>query len=76
MLAAGTGIAPMIQIVQRVLKDEEEETRIRLLFSCKTYENILLKDRLDDYSRNWNFSVKYFLSQVNPVDSPAGLSKP
>jgi len=65
LIAAGTGIAPMMQIIQSILENEEDETIVRLLFACKCHSDILLKKQLDEWSYFWNFSVLYILSQVN-----------
>lgn len=64
MVAAGTGIAPMVQVIQKILADNTDDTRIRLLYSCRQYDDILLKNRVEDWQRFWNFSVCYFLSKV------------
>ncbi|CAH1244290.1 CYB5RL [Branchiostoma lanceolatum] len=63
MVAAGTGITPMLQVARRVLGNEEDETLVRLLYACRRYQDILLKDVLDNLAAFWNFSVSYYLSQ-------------
>ena len=65
MLAVGTGIAPMAQIIQTVLNNEEDETMVTLLYGCKTYQDILLKSQINNWSRYWNFTCSYYLSQVS-----------
>lgn len=66
MLACGTGIAPMIQIARAIVENEEEETIIRCLYSCKTQHQILAKRELDNFADYWNFTVVYFLSRSSP----------
>ncbi|XP_069126217.1 LOW QUALITY PROTEIN: NADH-cytochrome b5 reductase-like [Argopecten irradians] len=63
MLAAGSGIAPMAQVIQGILNNEEDDTRIRLLYACRSYSDILMKSQLDEWAEFWNFSVLYVLSQ-------------
>lgn len=63
MLAVGTGIAPMSQVIQTVLKNNDDDTMITLLYGCRTYTDILLKSELDDWARYWNFSCTFCLSQ-------------
>ena len=63
MIACGTGIAPMIQLIRQILNDKDDYTKIRLLYSSRTQDDILLKDFLDTFTDYWNFSVKYFLSR-------------
>lgn len=68
LLAAGTGIAPMSQIIQGILGNEEDDTMIQMLYACKSYNQILMKTELNDWSSFWNFSVTYVLSQVTEID--------
>ncbi|XP_031555005.1 NADH-cytochrome b5 reductase-like [Actinia tenebrosa] len=63
MLAAGTGIAPMIQVLQSILDNDDDETRISLLYTCRTYQEILMKDVLDVSTDHWNFNVMYVISR-------------
>ncbi|XP_071118719.1 NADH-cytochrome b5 reductase-like [Haliotis cracherodii] len=69
LLAAGTGIAPMSQVIQGIVGDEDEETRVRLIYACRTYADILMKAELDAWSSFWNFSVTYALSQETDESS-------
>ena len=44
---------------QAILKDKEDETRVRLVFANQTEEDILLRPELDAFAqvgaiRNWN----------------------
>lgn len=71
MLAAGTGIAPMLQVIQDIVTNEDDETFIQLVYSSRTYDDILMKDTLDEFKAYWNFSILYVLSQ----ESKAGQSK-
>lgn len=68
LLAAGTGIAPMSQIIQGILGNEEDDTMIQMFYACKSYNQILVKTELNDWSSFWNFSVTYVLSQVYEID--------
>ncbi|KAK2155937.1 hypothetical protein LSH36_226g01023 [Paralvinella palmiformis] len=63
MLAAGTGITPMIQLIQHVLHNDRDDTWLHLVYACKSYSTILCKDLLDQWSDYWNFSVVYVLSK-------------
>jgi len=47
MIAGGTGITPMLQIIKDILKHEDDPTKISLLFANQTEDDILLKDELD-----------------------------
>ncbi|XP_052256709.1 NADH-cytochrome b5 reductase-like isoform X2 [Dreissena polymorpha] len=69
MFAIGTGIAPMSQVINTILNNEEDETVIRLHYGCRCYGDILLKSRIDDWSRYWNFTCTYYLSQEDTYTS-------
>jgi cytochrome-b5 reductase len=47
MLAGGTGITPMLQIIRAVMKSPEDKTRITLIYANVTTEDILLRDDLE-----------------------------
>ncbi|XP_028810638.1 NADH-cytochrome b5 reductase 3 [Denticeps clupeoides] len=48
MIAGGTGITPMLQIIQAVLKDPEDQTVCHLLFANQTEKDILLRTELEE----------------------------
>ncbi|KAI9262712.1 hypothetical protein BY458DRAFT_491348 [Sporodiniella umbellata] len=64
MIAGGTGISPMYQIICRILEDpEDQKTRIWLLYGNKTLQDVLLKPELDKLQEKYSerFKVKYVL---------------
>ncbi|USP79415.1 hypothetical protein yc1106_06689 [Curvularia clavata] len=72
MIAGGTGITPMLQIIRRICEDPRDLTKVTLLYANKTEDDILLKDQLDQFAKqNDRFTVHYILS--NPSTSWQGL---
>lgn len=65
MLASGTGLAPMLPILQSITDNEEDETFVTLVGCFCTFEKIYLKPLLQDLARYWNIRIFYVLSQVN-----------
>jgi len=63
MLCAGTGVAPMCQVIGSVLGDDLEDTRLRLIYASRTYTQLMAKHELDEWTHFWNFSVTFILSQ-------------
>lgn len=63
LLAAGTGIAPIFQVIQAILNNEDDETFIKLLYASQGFEHILLRDELLDFCQYWNFSMCHYLSK-------------
>ncbi|XP_071486745.1 NADH-cytochrome b5 reductase-like [Diadema antillarum] len=66
MVAAGTGITPIIQVMRHIVEDEGDETTVRLLYSCRSYDEILLRDELNELALFWNVTIIYFLTQDSP----------
>ncbi|KAK9479049.1 hypothetical protein V1514DRAFT_329047 [Lipomyces japonicus] len=71
MIAGGTGITPMLQIIRAILKNPADKTQVSLIFANVNEEDILLKDDLDDLAANYsNFKVHYVLD--NPKEGWTG----
>jgi len=47
MIAGGTGITPMLQLIRQILKDSEDKTKLSLIFANQTENDILLRDELE-----------------------------
>lgn len=62
MIAQGTGIAPFITIVDKILNNEDDMTKVILLYCCKTENTILFRDELYAFKSFWNFKYDIFLS--------------
>lgn len=70
MIAGGTGITPMLQIIEAIKRGRAsgDKTKVDLIFANVNPEDILLKESLDDVAKqDPNFKVHYVLN--NP---PAG----
>jgi len=69
MVAGGTGISPMLQVLEHVLADPADTTEISLLFANVNEADILLKEKLDRLAaRHKRFKVHYVLD--NPPKKP------
>ncbi|KAI4377349.1 hypothetical protein MLD38_014991 [Melastoma candidum] len=47
MIAGGSGITPMLQIIDAILKNPEDNTQVSLIYGNVSPDDILLKQRLD-----------------------------
>ncbi|XP_070602027.1 NADH-cytochrome b5 reductase-like isoform X1 [Erythrolamprus reginae] len=63
MLASGTGIAPMLPIIQYITENEDDETFVTLVGCFRTFEKIYMKALLQEQSRFWNIRTFYVLSE-------------
>ncbi|KAI8444441.1 hypothetical protein BY996DRAFT_4600748 [Phakopsora pachyrhizi] len=72
MIAGGTGITPMLQIIRASVKDKSDKTKISLIYANVNFEDILLKDELDQIKDHHSdrFSVYYVLN--NPPEEWSG----
>ncbi|XP_067913204.1 NADH-cytochrome b5 reductase 3-like [Heterodontus francisci] len=48
LIAGGTGITPMLQLIRGIMKDHEDPTMCYLLFANQTEKDILLRDDLEE----------------------------
>ncbi|DAZ96533.1 TPA: hypothetical protein N0F65_011210 [Lagenidium giganteum] len=87
MIAGGTGITPMLQVIRRALKDENDKTEFYLLVANQTEKDILLREELDAMAANhdnvhvwytidraeegWKYSVGYVTADMIKEHLPA-----
>lgn len=48
MIAGGSGIAPMLQLIEAVLRDPKDKCNLSLLFANQSEKDILMRDRLQE----------------------------
>ena len=53
LCCGGTGIAPCYQVIQSALENEDDGTRLSLVFGNKTVDDILMKNDLDALAKNY-----------------------
>ncbi|KAM6173791.1 NADH-cytochrome b5 reductase-like isoform 1-T2 [Erethizon dorsatum] len=68
MLAAGTGLAPMVPILQSITDNADDETFVTLVCCFKTFDSIYLKTFLQEQARFWNVRIFFVLSQENSLE--------
>ncbi|KAF9568111.1 NADH-cytochrome b5 reductase [Mortierella alpina] len=66
MLAGGTGITPMLQVIGGILKNKEDTTKMNLIFANVTPEDIMLKEDLDALAKAHpdQFKVTYVIDKA------------
>lgn len=74
MIAGGSGLTPMVQVVLEILEHSEtDKTKVTLLFANNTEEDILMKHELDELSQKYpQFKVKYVVAK--PSNSWTGYT--
>ncbi|KAJ5727933.1 oxidoreductase NAD-binding domain-containing protein [Penicillium malachiteum] len=68
LIAGGAGITPIFQLIQGILNNPADRTKIKLIFGVNTDKDLVLKDELDAFERAFpdHFKVVYAIS--NPAD--------
>lgn len=67
LIAGGSGITPILQVITRVITTPEDNTKILLIFANETANDIILKDEIDELAKKYpNFSVHYTLTFPPP----------
>ena len=66
MIAGGTGITPMLQVIRAILKNPNDKTKMWLIFANKTEDDILLRKELEAIPKD---RLKLFYTLDEP---PAG----
>lgn len=65
MLAGGTGITPIYQVMQAILKDPEDETEMYVVYANRTEDDILLREELDAWaSKHERVKVWYVVEKA------------
>ncbi|KAK1168901.1 NADH-cytochrome b5 reductase 3-like isoform X1 [Acipenser oxyrinchus oxyrinchus] len=66
MIAGGTGITPMLQVIRAIMKDPEDKTVCYLLFANQTEKDILLRPELEEITLKYpsRFHLWYTLDRA------------
>jgi cytochrome-b5 reductase len=69
MLAGGTGITPMLQVIQAILKNPADRTQVSLIFANVSEEDILLRSTLEELAaKNPDRFKLHFTLDKPPAD--------
>lgn len=69
MIAGGTGITPMYQLIRAICEDERDTTEVSLIFANRTEDDILLRTELETFARRYPKNLKlWFMLDQPPED--------
>jgi cytochrome-b5 reductase len=69
MIAGGSGITPMLQIVKEILKNPDDKTEVTLIFGNQTPQDILMRAELDELAASSKGQVKiHYAVDKNPTN--------
>lgn len=66
MIAGGTGITPMLQLIRRITEDPNDNTECSLIFANQTEKDILLSGELEEVKKNHPDKVKLWFTLDKP----------
>lgn len=58
-IAGGSGLTPMLQVIQGIVGNPEDKTQVTFVFANKTEEDIILRKELDELAKKHD-NVKVF----------------
>lgn len=63
MIAGGTGVTPMYQLIRAICEDEYDTTQVSLILANRSEDDILLRRELETFARRYpkNFKLWYML---------------
>jgi len=68
MIAGGTGITPMLQLVRQVTRDPQDSTQLALIFANQTETDILLRPELEDIAAQFPDTFKLWYTVDRPTE--------
>lgn len=69
MLAGGTGITPMYQLIRAICEDPRDTTEVSLIYANRTEDDILLRRELESFAKRYPMNLKIHYLLDNPPDN-------
>ncbi|KAK2007631.1 oxidoreductase NAD-binding domain-containing protein [Colletotrichum eremochloae] len=69
MLAGGTGITPMYQLIRAICEDDRDTTEVSLIYANRSEADILLRDELESFARRYPANLKLHYLLDTPPDN-------
>lgn len=63
MFCAGTGVAAYLGLIRSILDNNKCDILLRLHYSCKTLDGVLMRKTLTEYAAYWNCAVFLYLTR-------------
>ncbi|KAK4141774.1 uncharacterized protein C8A04DRAFT_13813 [Dichotomopilus funicola] len=75
MVAGGSGITPMWQVIRAICEDERDTTEVSLVYANRSEGDILMRGELERYARRYpgNLKVFYLVDREPPAGEEHGL---
>ncbi|ORY56338.1 oxidoreductase NAD-binding domain-containing protein [Pseudomassariella vexata] len=67
LIAGGAGITPAYQLIQGILQNPSDQTKITLVYGVNTDADVLLKPEFDEFAAKFPERFRYTYTVSNPV---------
>ena len=68
LIAGGAGITPILQLAQGILNNPEDRTAVTVVFGVNGDQDVLLKDKFEQYEKAFPGRFKAVYTVSNPVE--------
>lgn len=75
LIAGGAGITPIYQLIQGILNNPDDKTKINLVFGVNTEQDLLLRDELELFKRRFPDRFDYLYTVSHPKEEGTYLRK-
>lgn len=75
LIAGGAGITPIYQLIQGILDNPDDKTKVNLVFGVNTEQDLLLRDELEQYKKRFPDRFNYLYTVSHPADEASSLRK-
>lgn len=69
LIAGGAGITPMYQLIQGMLNNPDDRSKIKLIFGVNTDNDLVMKKELDAFEQKFPGRLKVVYRVSDPVES-------
>ncbi len=68
MIAGGSGITPMLQVIREILRNPSDKTKVNLIFGNTSDSDIILKNELEELKKKHpeQFNVEFIVDKGGP----------
>lgn len=75
LLAGGAGITPIYQLIRGIFKNPDDKTKVTLVFGVNTEEDLLLREELEGYAKQFPNRFNYLYTISHPKGEATSIRK-
>lgn len=72
MIAGGSGITPMIQVLRRIVSNPSDKTKVQLIYANKRADDILCRELLESWAKQYPEKLSIYYTLDNPPEKWTG----